>query len=67
MGVSSEVVKGEAVRLVEAAAPEKEVAADTAVGAEVRPGVGVAASQAAVAAVLSYQERIGRQDYEGVT
>ena len=71
MGVSSEVVKGEAAaRLVEAAASEKEVAADMAVGAEVRPGVGVAASQlavaVAVAAVLSCRERIGQQDYEDV-
>ena len=71
MGVSSEVVKGEAAaRLVEAAAPEKEVAADMAVGAEVRPGVGVAASRAAVAvavvADLSCQGRIGQRDYEDV-
>ena len=76
MGVSSEAVNGEAAaRVVEAAASEKEIAADMAVGAEVRPVVGEAASQlavavavaVAVAAVLSYQERIGLQDYEGVT
>ena len=71
MGVSSEVGKGEAAaRIVEAAASEKEVAADMAVGAEVRPGVGVAASQAAVAvavvADLSCQEKIGQRGYEDV-
>ena len=72
LGASLEVVKREAAaRRVEAAASETEVAAVLAVGAEVQPGVGVAASQAAVAvavaAVLSYQERIGLQDYEDVT
>ena len=71
MGVLLEVVKGEAAAWhVEAAASETEVAAVLAVGAEARPGVGVAASQAAVAvavaAVLSCQERIGQQDYEDV-
>ena len=71
MGVLFEVVREEAAaRHVEAAASVTEVAAVLAVGAEVRPGVGVAASQAAVAvavaAVLSCRERIGQQDYEDV-
>ena len=71
MGVLLEVVKGEAAaRHVEAAASATEVAAVLPVVAEARPGVGVAVSQAAaaaVAAVSCYLERIGRQDYEGVT
>jgi hypothetical protein len=62
MGVSSEVGKGEAAaRIVEAAASEKEVAADMAVGAAVGAAVAVA-----VVADLSCQKKIGHRDYEDV-
>ena len=62
MGVSSEAVNGEAAaRIVEAAASEKEVAADMAVGAAVAVAVAVA-----VVADLSCQKKIGHRDYEDV-
>ena len=58
MGVSSEAVNGEAAaRVVEAAASEKEIAADMAVGAAVA---------VAVVADLSCQEKIGQRGYEDV-
>ena len=66
MGVSSEAVKGEAAaRIVEAAASEKEIAADMAVGAAVAVAVAVAVA-AAVVADLSCRRKIGHRDYEDV-
>ena len=62
MGVSSEAVNGEAAaRIVEAAASEKEIAADMAVGAAVAVAVAVA-----VVADLSCRRKIGHRDYEDV-
>ena len=66
MGVSSEAVNGEAAaRVVEAAASEKEIAADMAVGAAVAEAVAVAVA-VAVVADLSCRKKIGHRDYEDV-